>query len=102
MIHVIATIDLHEDRRDAFLAEFKKVVPEVKQEQGCIEYGPAVDIETNIAAQGGHRVDTVTVVEKWEDLESLEAHLIAPHMITYREIVKPMIRNVELRILRPA
>ena len=102
MIHVIATIDLLAGRREEFLAEFKKIVPTVKQEQGCIEYGPAVDVETNIAAQGEHRVDTVTVIEKWEDLESLEAHLIAPHMISYREIVKPMIDNVQLRILRPA
>lgn len=102
MIHVIATIDLLAGRRDEFLAEFKKVVPQVKQEQGCIEYGPAVDVETNIAAQGEHRIDSVTVIEKWENLESLEAHLIAPHMLSYREVVKPMIRQVELRVLRPA
>ena len=102
MIHVIATIDVHTGRREEFLAEFKKIVPTVKQEQGCIEYGPAVDVETNIAAQGGHRAETVTVIEKWEDLEALEAHLIAPHMLSYREIVKPMINHVELRILSPA
>ena len=102
MIHVIATIELHEGAVDAFLEHFRELVPHVRAEEGCLEYVPTVDVETNIAAQGKHRADSVTVIEKWEDLESLEAHLIAPHMLSYREIVKPMIRNVELRILSPA
>ena len=102
MIHVIATVDLHEGRRDDFLAEFHQIVPTVKDEAGCIEYGPTVDVETNIAAQAQARADTVTIIEKWENIESLEAHLIAPHMMAYRERVKPMVKGALLQILRPA
>ena len=42
MIHVIATIELAPGSRDAFLAEFGKLIPDVKAEAGCIAYGPAV------------------------------------------------------------
>lgn len=101
MIHVIATIELHADRRDDFLREFRQIMPAVLAEEGCLEYGPTVDVETNIPAQGGSRPNVVTIVEKWESLESLERHLIAPHMVAYRPKVREMIASSRLQILEP-
>jgi len=101
MIHVIATVELHEGKRDAFLAEFRKLVPLVRTEDGCLEYGPAVDIVTGVAAQGAVRDHVVTVVEKWENLESLKKHLQAPHMIAYRPKVKDFVRATKLQVLAP-
>src|SRR3712207_1337154 len=57
MVHVIATIQLQPGRRDAFLAEFHKLVPLVRAEDGCLEYGPAVDILTGIPVQDPVRDD---------------------------------------------
>ena len=102
MIHVIATIELHEGRRDDFLAEFRKIVPDVLAEPGCIEYGPAIDAPTDIAAQLPPRGDVATIVEKWESLDHLKAHLSAPHMQAYRPKVKEMIARTSLVILSPA
>lgn len=102
MIIVIATIDLNDGCRDAFLEEFNKIVPAVLEEDGCIEYGPTVDVETNIGAQIDLRANTVTIVEKWEDLQSLEAHLVAAHMMDYRPKVKPYVAQSSLQILTPA
>jgi quinol monooxygenase YgiN len=101
MIHVIATIELASGRRADFLAEMLRIVPLVLAEEGCIEYGPVVDVETNIDAQGPVRHDVVTVVEKWQDLEALERHLIAVHMLEYRDRVKDMVQNVALQVLEP-
>jgi len=101
MIHVIATIEVTAGRRDDFLAEFRKVVPSVRDEEGCLEYGPNIDVETNIDAQGGTREDFVTIVERWESLDALEAHLIAPHMVEYRTRVQDMVKGVSLQILEP-
>ncbi|MCA9267396.1 MAG: antibiotic biosynthesis monooxygenase, partial [Planctomycetales bacterium] len=81
MIHVIAAITVQPGRRDDFLAEFHKIVADVRAEEGCLDYGPTVDFPTNIPAQPAERPDVVTVVEKWESLDHLEAHLIAPHML---------------------
>lgn len=102
MIHVIATIELHEGKRDEYLTEVRDVVPKVRDEDGCLSYGPTLDVETNIAAQGPVRENIVTMVESWEDLEALEQHLIAPHMNEYRVRVKDMVKGVQLQILEPA
>src|SRR5688500_3629775 len=101
MIYVLATIRLAPGRRLDFLAEFKKNVPNVLAEEGCLEYVPAIDFETTIPAQGAPRPDVVTVVEKWSDVAALEAHLIAPHMLAYRAKVKDMVQGVSLQVLSP-
>lgn len=102
MIHVIATIELNDGKRDNFLAEMHQVVPKVLEEEGCLGYGPTVDVETNIDAQPDVRPNVVTMVESWESLEALEAHLIAPHMMEYRPKVKEFVKNVTLQITEPA
>lgn len=102
MIHVLAIVELHPGRRNDFLAEFHRIVPAVLQEKGCLEYGPTVDVATDIAAQSPPRENVVTIVEKWESLDDLKAHLVAPHMMEYRPRVRPMIVGTTLHILEPA
>lgn len=102
MIHVIATVELNPGTRDKFLAEFRKVIPDVLKENGCIEYGPAVDAETDIAIQAKVGPDRVMVIEKWADVAALKAHGVAPHMQAYRARVKEYVKGMELRILSPA
>jgi quinol monooxygenase YgiN len=102
MIIVLATIELHPGKRADFLAEFHKIVPKVRAEVGCHEYFPAIDTASGLPVQGPAREDTVVVVEKWESIPSLEAHLIAPHMMEYRPKVKEFVKRVSLQILTPA
>ena len=102
MIHVLATVRVVAGRRDDFLAAFHSVVPLVRAEQGCLEYGPAVDLPTGISAQGTPRADVVVVVEKWSDLAALRAHLEAPHMRDYREKVRQLVVSTDLQVLAPA
>jgi quinol monooxygenase YgiN len=102
MIHVIATIRTAPQRRDDFLAVFRGLVPQVRTEAGCLEYGPAVDLEDAIDGQPAGRPDIVTVIEKWQDVASLRRHLATPHMLQYRERVKDLIVGVEIRVLEPA
>jgi len=101
MIYVIATAELKPGTRDAFLAEFRKNVPNVRAEKGCIEYGPTVDIASGIKTQVPLRDSVVTIVEKWESLEALQAHVVAPHMAAYRERVKDFVVRVSLQVLEP-
>ena len=101
MITVIATISCQPGHRDDFLREFNAIVPEVLNEDGCVEYGPMIDASTDLEKQhtDEHRI---TIVEKWESLPALKAHLVAPHMETYRPKVRNFIGSTELRILEVA
>ena len=102
MVYVIATLEFAPGKRAAFLDEFAKVVPLVHAEQGCIEYVPTVDADTDIASQ--HRIgpDRVTIVEKWSSVAALRAHDTSAHMQAYRTRVKDFVRGKEIRILEAA
>ena len=101
MIHVIATVTLKPGSRQQFLEEFARVVPLVHNEEGCIAYGPTVDIPTDIDVQGSVREDVVVIMEQWESLATLESHLVAELMVDYRPRVKPLIENMNIQILKP-
>lgn len=46
MLHVIAFITTKPGMLEAVLREFRANVPAVHAEEGCIEYAPAVDVES--------------------------------------------------------
>jgi quinol monooxygenase YgiN len=102
MIHVIATIKVKPGTREKFLGILGGLAPQVRAEQGCIAYVPTVDIESGIPVQVDVRPDVVTIVETWESLPDLLAHLKAPHMLAYREKVKDIVKNISLHVLSPA
>ena len=90
--------DLHTGKRDAVLKELGQVVPLVRAEQGCIEYGPTVDVDTGNDLVGPPRRDRVTLLEKWESLDALKAHLDAQHRHEYRAKVKSLIESAEFHV----
>ena len=102
MICVIVRIKVSAGRRDDFLIEFRKIVPKVLAEEGCVEYGPWIDVPTNIEIQPPERTHTIVCVEKWESLDALEAHLVTPHMIEFRKATEGLRAGIELEIIGPA
>lgn len=99
MICVIATIETAPGRRDDLLAVFEKLVPKVLAEDGCIEYAPMVDVPCDLTSQ---RPNVVTMVEKWESVAALEAHLASPHMAEFRKQTEPLRLSLSLQVLQPA
>ena len=99
MISVVASIRIKEGKMSEFLEIFNENVPNVLAEKGCIEYRPTIDIDADLPPQvlDGN---LVTLIEKWEDLESLKVHLVAHHMLAYREKVKDMVEDLSLRVLQ--
>jgi quinol monooxygenase YgiN len=102
MVHVIATIDIAPGKRDEYLELFAQLVPKVRAEDGCIAYGPALDIDSGISVQIPLRENVVSVVEQWASLEALQAHLAAPHMGEYKQAVKGIVVGLTLQVLQPA
>lgn len=98
MIHVIASIQVKEGSLSRFLEIFKSNMPAVRKEKGCISYEPAVDVPTGLPAQEIDQ-NRVTVIEQWNTMADLTAHMSAPHMLDYREKTKSLVENISLRIL---
>ena len=99
MIHVVAVITAKPGQRDAVLEVFRANVPAVHAEDGCIEYGPAVDAPGTGSAFGP---DTFVVIEKWDSMDALRAHAASPHMKAYGDRTRDMIANRAVHVLEPA
>lgn len=101
MVSVLATIQVKSGTRDEFLKHFIDNIPAVLNEKGCVEYFPAVDVDSGLDIQQLDP-DSVTVIEKWESLDALHAHLKAPHMADYKERVKDIVVSLTLKVLEQA
>lgn len=101
MIHVIASISIKPEHMEEFIKIFKANVPAVLAEEGCLGYEPALDLPTGLPIQQKDE-GVVTIVEKWESLEALQAHLQAPHMKAYKEKTEDMVIDLSVKILKPA
>ena len=102
MVHVFANIEVVPGKRQQFLAEFHRLVPLVRAEQGCVEYGPAIDVPANLPNQVPARENVVSVIEKWASLDALRAHLVAAHMKEFRDRAKDLVAGVQFHVLEEA
>jgi quinol monooxygenase YgiN len=99
MINVIASICVKTGTLSDYLAILKANVQAVRKEKGCIEYVPMVDFDAKLLPQVLDK-NVVTILEKWEDLEALHAHLGSTHMLDYREKVKNIVESVAVKVLQ--
>jgi quinol monooxygenase YgiN len=101
MIHVIASIQVKEGQLNTFLEIFKANVSKVLEEKGCLAYAPTVDVPTGLPPQEMNP-HGATIIEKWNSLEDLKAHLSSPHMLAYREKTKALVEKMSVKILKEA
>ncbi len=62
-------------RLDEFRAAAEKQIAASRAEQGCIEYGYAIDLLDP---------SMIRVSERWKDWAALESHFKEPHMAVWR------------------
>lgn len=101
MIHVLAVITTKPGMRDSVLENFRANVPAVKAEDGCIEYGAAVDIADAHPIQTHYGADTFVVIEKWASVDALKAHGAAAHMKAYGANTRDMVVGRAIHVLTP-
>jgi quinol monooxygenase YgiN len=102
MIHVIAVITAKPGKREEVLRHFNANVPNVAKEDGCIEYGAAVDADNALPIQAKFGPDTFVVIEKWQSMDALAAHAKAPHMAAYGAKTRELLASRVIHILSPA
>ena len=101
MIHVLAIITARPGLRATVLDAFNANVPAVHAEDGCIEYGAAVDTQGAGPIQTALGEDTFVVIEKWQSMDALKAHAASPHMAAYGAKVKDMLAARVIHVLSP-
>ncbi|MFC1494512.1 putative quinol monooxygenase [Thermodesulfobacteriota bacterium] len=101
MINVVASVHVKEGRVQEFIELFKALVPNVHAEKGCVEYFPTIDIPTGLPPQDLDE-NVVTIIEKWERLDDLMAHLATPHMAEHMEKEKDLVEKASIKILKEA
>jgi quinol monooxygenase YgiN len=102
MICVLATIESVEGRRDELLALLRDLLPAVRAEKGCVEYAPMIDTPSALPPQEPLRTNVVVMVEKWESVAALQAHLKTPHMAEFAKQAGPLRLSMSLQVLEPA
>lgn len=101
MVTVVASIRVKTGSLSEFFEIFKSNLPSVRNEQGCVEYYPAVDINADLRTQILDE-NVVTIIEKWESLDALHDHLKSPHMLAYRKKTKDIVKELSLKVLQEA
>jgi len=98
-VHVIAVVTAKSGMRNEVLEIFNANVPAVRAENGCIAYEATIDTVDAGPIQTQFGGDTFVVIERWENIDALKAHAVAPHMAAYSEKTKDMVADKAIHIL---
>ena len=99
MIYVVADILFKRAKKNQYVDILKTNIPKVLDEEGCIEYALTEPIQSETVSQNKN-IDTVTIIEKWETIDNLKAHLSAPHMEVYKEAVKDIVEKTIIKVTK--
>lgn len=86
MILVIARLRVVRGAMGAMLKELDAFAGHTRNEHGCVEYTPLRSLEDD---------DLIVIVERWQDRESLDAHLSSLEMASYRQATAQLVAQRE-------
>jgi quinol monooxygenase YgiN len=98
MIHIVVTMMVKEGRMKDFLAVCEKLRPFVLKEKGCHAYEYTREIASPLAIQEPVDPNRITLVERWESLDAIKAHMEAPHMKEIGPKMKDLRSSVVARV----
>jgi quinol monooxygenase YgiN len=102
MVHLVVTFVIKEGKMDEYLAEFKKLRPQVLVEKGCVEYSLLREFTSPLGIQEEVNPNRLTLIEKWETPEALADHGASPHMKDFHLRAGPLQASVSARVMETA
>ena len=101
-VYVLCRFDLKPDADvDDYTAKTLAVVPTVRAEDGCRMYTLLKDAETDWDKPMRFGERTMWMLEKWDSVDALKAHLSTPHMKAFGPTVRPMRTSSTFHVLEP-
>jgi quinol monooxygenase YgiN len=100
MLTIVAEIRVYQGglHKEKVMQAFKKIIPTVRKEPGCHTYELLVDADVEVNYQTKD-ADLILILEKWEGIEYLNAHIQTPHVQAYQLEVRDHVADVKIRIL---
>ena len=98
MITVIASVTIKKGKVQEFLKGFEANVLKVREEPGCVEYYPTMDIKTDLLPSVFDE-NVVTIIEKWESMEAFQYHVNAPHIKEQLKRDDEFVESMSARLL---
>ena len=98
MIHILVTMMVKEGCMKEFLTLGEKLRREVLKEKGCHAYDYTREISSPLGIQEPVDPNRITLVERWESLEALKAHMDAPHMKEFGPKMSDLRSSVTARV----
>ena len=80
MVHVLVTMMIKDGRMKEFLALGEKLRSLVLAERGCKAYDYTREVASPLSIQEPVDPNRITLIERWESLEALKAHMDVRHM----------------------
>ena len=101
-VYVLCRFDLKPDADMAdYAAKTLAVVPTVRAEDGCRLYTLLKDASTDWDKPMRFGERTMWMLEKWDSIDALKAHLDTPHMKAFGPTVRPMRTASTFHVLEP-
>lgn len=100
-VYVLCRFDLKPDANISdYIAKTLSVVPAVRAENGCQMYTLLEDAKTDWEKPMRFGERTLWMVEKWDSIDALKAHLEAPHMKAFGPTVRSMRSSGTFHVLQ--
>jgi quinol monooxygenase YgiN len=100
-VYVLCRFDLKSDADISdYVSKTLSVVPTVRAENGCQMYTLLKDAETDWEKPMRFGERTLWMIEKWDSIEALKAHIDAPHMKAFGPTVRPMRSSGTFHVLQ--
>lgn len=101
-VYVLCRFDLKDDTDiNDYVTKTLSVVPLVRAENGCRFYTLLKDVKSDWDKPMRFGERTYWMVEKWDSIEALKAHIDAPHMKAFGPTVRDMRKNATFHVLEP-
>ncbi len=84
MITLIATMKIKEGKKDDVLKLFGELVPKIREEKGTAGY---------VVCQNGAAPDSLTIVERYLDMEAIQAHASSAYFKEFSRAIAPFLEG---------